>query len=182
MLKNGRNNVIEVTENTSQDSEVTEIKERYMCDYCEIEFNQNAMLSQHMSATHVDKFLQKLVTENSVEDESFEGFDFEYTPKKAKPEEQDAINVKGNSDEFKDASEKILRMMENKDKKYLIWGREIQIISVRKSAIHVTIGVKVTTKQGDAGEATLMIYKKGNMRLTKKKGEDVKFAKLSQKV
>ena len=139
MLKNGQNNVVEVTENTSQDSEVTEIKERYMCDYCEIEFNQNAMLSKHMSATHVDKFLQKLVTEISVEDESFEGFDFEYNPKKAKPEEQDVINVKGKSVEFKDASEKILRMMENRDKKYLIWG----------SAIHVTIGVKVTTKQGD---------------------------------
>ena len=84
---NGQNNVEEDTESTSQDSDILEIKESYTCNYCEIGFSKTSMLSEHMSATHVDKFPQKVMTKDIVEDEPFEDFAFEYTPKKAKPED-----------------------------------------------------------------------------------------------
>ena len=78
--------------------------------------------------------------------DSCEDFAFEYTPKRAKPENQDGINIKGDSDEFKDASEKVLKMMEQKGKQYTISGRELRIKSVTKNGIATTIIVEVSTQ------------------------------------
>ena len=111
----------------------------------------------------------------SEHEESFEDFAMEYTPKKAKAEKQDGINIKGKSDEFKDASEKILKMMGRNGKKLTIWENKVKITYVTKSGYSTTINVEVTTKTGDSGEANLIIYNKGSMRLTKKRGEDVKY-------
>ena len=68
-------------------------------------------------------------------------------------------------------------MMEQKGKRYSVWGREVHISSVRRGGAAVTITVEIKTKNGVAGKANLMIYSKGSMRITKKRGEDVIYVK-----
>ena len=60
----------------------------------------------------------------------------------------------------------------------MFWGKEVHITSVTKNGVSTHIKVEVTTKTGETGGFNLMIYNKGSMRVTKKKGEDVIFVEV----
>ena len=137
---------------------------------------------KHVEEIHGNQEEEDTTCERSSKDVS--EFELEFTPKKVKKESQDGINIKGDSDEFKEASDNLLKMMEKKGKQYTIEGREMYIKSVRRtSPSAVTIDVEVTSKNGKAGVASLVIYSKGSMRITKKKGEDAIFVKtLAEKI
>ena len=92
--------------------------------------------------------------------EDSEEIEIEYTPKLAKPDVQDSANIKGVSEDFKEASATLRQMMQQKGKIYSIGGREAHIKSVTKNGVAVTIDVEVKTKSGEAGLAKLMIYTK----------------------
>ena len=67
--------------------------------------------------------------------EDSEEIEIEYTPKLAKPDVQDLANIKGVSENFKEASSTLRQKMEQKGKIYSIGGREAHIKSVTKMVL-----------------------------------------------
>ena len=54
-----------------------------------------------------DYVINERIEEHEESEKSFnvtDDFDIEFTPKKTTPEKQDGVNIKGNYDEFKEAS------------------------------------------------------------------------------
>ena len=179
------------------------IESAFVCVECDNLFETKSMLTKHLETQCDHTFLKTIkgggitndvsqddnteieIIEDSENDDDVsedsadegEDIEIEYTPIKGKKDEQDGANIKGDSDEFKDASLKLKHMMEQKGKRYSVWGREVHITSVRRGGAAVTITVEVKTKNGVAGKANLMIYSKGSMRITKKRGEDVRYVK-----
>ena len=176
-----------------------EIKTGFVCDECDDIFSDKAAQMEHMEKKHQDRSFYiniqgggsesevESVYEVSSDNESSEGaddFEIEYTPKKGKVKEdlsvkaQDGVNIKGESIEFKEASAKLAKFLGQKAKRYMFWGKEVHITSVTKNRVSKHIKVEVTTKTGETGGVNLMIYNKGSMRVTKKKGEDVMFVEV----
>ena len=70
----------------------------------------------------------------------------------------DGVNIKVESFEFKEASAKLEKCLEQKGKKYMLWGKEVLVKSVNKNGVAVPITAEVTTKSGEAGLSNLMLY------------------------
>ena len=145
-MSNYKNHMMNVHSKKAHEWMVGEIKEEFFCEECETIFPEKSVLTEHMNRIHENGSVEFEGNESEHE-ESYEDFAMEYTPKKAKPEKQDGINIKGKSDEFKDASEKILKIMDKNGKKFTIWDNKVKITSLTKSGYSTTINVEVTTKK-----------------------------------